>query len=69
MKNFWTNKVDKALRKLGFDPRFIDQLTEEEKYQILLEDYLFYITNSSTDSDCFIPGTTEELADSVLGRK
>lgn len=68
MRNFWTNKVDKALRKMGFDPRFIDQLTEEDKHHILLEKYLLYIANSSSD-DCFIPDSVEELAEYIIGRQ
>lgn len=67
MKNFWTNKIDKALRKLGLDPRYIDQLSEDEKHHILLENYLLSITDSGY-GDCFIPDSVEEIAEYIIGR-
>jgi len=65
MWNFWLNKIDRALRALGYLPDIIKHFTEMEKEALIIDEYL-YLLSEDTD-DCVL--SLEEMAEYIVGRK
>jgi hypothetical protein len=66
MKNYYLNKVDKALRYLDYDDTIIDMFSEDEKGTLIRDEYLFLMHGGKVD--CF-PMSIEDMAESIIDYK
>jgi hypothetical protein len=65
MRNFWLNKVDKALRALGYIPEILDWFSEKEKEALIIDEYLYLLQEDR--EDC-APLSLDEMADYIVSR-
>lgn len=63
MINFWLNKVDKALRVLGYDISLINYFSAKEKEMIIINEYLCLLKERIDDIG---PLSLEEMAEYIL---
>lgn len=63
MNNFWLNSIDKALLYLGYDKALVDLLTNEEKKSIIIDEYLFKISNNNDDIGSL---SLDDMADYII---
>lgn len=63
MKNFWLNKIDKALLYLGYDFDIINMFNDKEKEALLIDEYLFRLREDTED---VAPLSLEEMAEFII---
>lgn len=63
MRNFWLNKIDKALRALGYPLDVLETFTEKEKEALLVDEYLYLLKEDR--EDC-LSMTPEEMAEYLI---
>jgi hypothetical protein len=66
MENFWLNKIDKALRALGYLPDIIAMFDKPEKEALLIDEYLFILQQDR--EDC-LPLSLDDMADFIIDYK
>lgn len=66
MKNCWLNKIDKALRCLGYDTEIMRWFTDNEKESIIIDEYLFYLRENADDCASL---SVEEMAEFIIDHK
>lgn len=62
MKNVWINQIDRALLYLEYSFDIIDQLEDDEKEAIIIEEYLFILREGN--EDCVM--SLEDMAQSII---
>lgn len=62
MKNFWLNKIDKALLYLGYDFDIINMFDDKEKEALLIDEYLFRLREDTED----VVLSLEEMAEFII---
>jgi hypothetical protein len=63
MRNFWLNKVDKALLYLGYNLNVINMFDDKEKEALIIDEYLFRLKEDTED---IAPLSLEEMADYII---
>lgn len=63
MRNFWLNKVDKALLYLGYNLNVINMFDDKEKEALIIDEYLFRLKEDTED---VAPLTLEEMAEYII---
>lgn len=63
MKNYWLNKIDRALISLGYLPQVVSMFSDEEKEKAIIREYLYILQNGR--EDC-LPFSLEEMADFII---
>ncbi len=66
MRNFWLNKVDKALMWLGYGVNIINTFDEKEKEALIIDEYLFRLEEDTED---IIPLSLEDMADYIINHQ
>jgi hypothetical protein len=63
MRNFWLNKIDKALIYLGYSFNIINHFDDKEKEALIIDEYLFRLKEDTED---VAPLSIEEMADYII---
>lgn len=63
MRNFWLNKVDRALVWLGYGVDFINAIDDKEKEALIIDEYLYRLKDDTED---IAPLSLEEMADYII---
>jgi len=63
MRNFWLNKIDKALLWLGYGMDVINSFDDKEKEALIIDEYLFRLKEDTED---VAPLSLEEMAEYLI---
>lgn len=63
MRNFWLNKVERALRHLGYIPEILKWFTEAEKEALIIDEYLHMLRDDAEDCT---PLGLDDMADYII---